>query len=487
MVGDDIQKFKDFLEDFVLDDLPSKPTGFLRRHPLPVLTLDEIEGECISIALNTLKKCNCPSVLSFALARCTANKYLEGNRSADQTAGKDITVKVLEPIIKESLKEVCTDWKNNLPKLNYERPPVVSEYAIQNKRRKMEDRHNVLFNLNILNNAFDISTVQLYGIYDGHGGVETASYVSKQLHLKLTNHASFPSDVPLALKSVLKELDESFCEKAEPMRIKCGCTALVVVIYEKILHLAWIGDSQACVIKNGVALELMDPHKPEREDERKRITDAGGQVFHFGVWRVNGNLAVSRAIGDYELKPFVCADADITSLALDGEEDYVCLACDGFWDVFNAHDLPRLMHEHVSAGGKLEEVAEFLCRKASEAGSDDNITVVVVFLRDEKDINFKCQEKSKEKVRNSVQENDEEMVESNIVNTSSSPQSPNDDEKRDKSKSCDSLDDKFAVLTGSKMRPCEKEKAPHPLLLNYVRNLTDKLSTWSTNEAKELF
>jgi len=42
----------------------------------------------------------------------------------------------------------------------------------------------------------------------------------------------------------------------------------------------------------------MNPHKPEREDEKKRIEEMGGCVVWFGAWRVNGSLAVSRAIGD---------------------------------------------------------------------------------------------------------------------------------------------------------------------------------------------
>ena len=35
------------------------------------------------------------------------------------------------------------------------------------------------------------------------------------------------------------------------------------------------------------------------QDEKKRIKDLGGLVLYKGVWRVNGILAVSRAIGQY--------------------------------------------------------------------------------------------------------------------------------------------------------------------------------------------
>ena len=41
----------------------------------------------------------------------------------------------------------------------------------------------------------------------------------------------------------------------------------------------------------------MVAHKPARTDERMRIEQAGGCVLNFGGWRVNGQLAVSRAIG----------------------------------------------------------------------------------------------------------------------------------------------------------------------------------------------
>ena len=46
----------------------------------------------------------------------------------------------------------------------------------------------------------------------------------------------------------------------------------------------------------------MNPHKPQNEDEKKRIEESGGVVVWYGAWRVNGILAVSRAIGDQKLK-----------------------------------------------------------------------------------------------------------------------------------------------------------------------------------------
>lgn len=50
------------------------------------------------------------------------------------------------------------------------------------------------------------------------------------------------------------------------------------------------------------AQELTIDHHPDREDEKARIEAAGGFVRTWGVPRVNGILAMSRAIGDLKLK-----------------------------------------------------------------------------------------------------------------------------------------------------------------------------------------
>ncbi|KAB0398028.1 hypothetical protein E2I00_005585 [Balaenoptera physalus] len=101
---------------------------------------------------------------------------------------------------------------------------------------------------------------------------------------------------------------------------------------------------------------------PERQDEKDRIEALGGFVSHMDCWRVNGTLAVSRAIGDVFQKPYVSGEADTASRELTGSEDYLLLACDGFFDV--------VPHQEV----------------AGLRGSHDNITVMVVFLRDPRDL-----------------------------------------------------------------------------------------------------
>lgn len=48
------------------------------------------------------------------------------------------------------------------------------------------------------------------------------------------------------------------------------------------------------------------------QDERERVNEMGGAVMHWGIWRVNGQLAVSRAIGGFTIIHFWCLNSLMT-------------------------------------------------------------------------------------------------------------------------------------------------------------------------------
>lgn len=101
--------------------------------------------------------------------------------------------------------------------------------------------------------------------------------------------------------------------------------------------------------------------------------------------------------GDFDQKPYVSGDADCSITQLVGDEDYILLACDGFFDAVKPLEAPQLVLDALQqpddpeGGGdaQLEQsehavglkVAQRLVSHAKAAGSSDNITVVLVFLR----------------------------------------------------------------------------------------------------------
>lgn len=79
-----------------------------------------------------------------------------------------------------------------------------------------------------------------------------------------------------------------------------GCTSCVVLVTHDKIICANSGDSRAVIgLKNGKLIELSYDHKPDNEGELKRVKAGGGFVED---GRVQGVIAVSRAIGDWEYK-----------------------------------------------------------------------------------------------------------------------------------------------------------------------------------------
>merc|ERR1719498_584810 len=82
-----------------------------------------------------------------------------------------------------------------------------------------------------------------------------------------------------------------------------GCTAICVLVRKQDVLAANAGDSRAIMCRGGQAVELSFDHKPASEVEKTRIEAAGGYLEESaGGARVNGNLNLSRAIGDLEYK-----------------------------------------------------------------------------------------------------------------------------------------------------------------------------------------
>lgn len=389
--------------------------------PLPIthvchfVSLAELRGESLELGLRLLATWNAPPSLSASLCQAAVSELLKSDVSPfhcpkdsqqQQNEEQEAVLLQSEPtqrLFLNKLREIGVTWHQHFPALpsDPQRAQLCSVHAIRNTRRKMEDRHVALAEFNQLFGLKDGVRRAYYAVFDGHGGVDAANYAATHLHVNLGQHEGLTSDPDAAFKAAFSCTDHMFRGKAKRERLRSGSTGVAVLLQEERLTVAWLGDSQALLVRAGQAVKLMDPHKPEREDERKRIEGLGGCIAYMGCWRVNGTYAVSRAIGDFDQKPYVSGDADSSSTQLNGDEDYILLACDGFFDTVKPAEVPQLVlgalfkHEELpdgagaAAGSEEEEsegafgesVARKLVAHAKAAGSSDNITVMVVFLR----------------------------------------------------------------------------------------------------------
>ena len=96
---------------------------------------------------------------------------------------------------------------------------------------------------------------------------------------------------------------------------------------QRVLYTANVGDARIVLCRNGKGLRLSYDHKGSDENEGKRISNAGGLILNN---RVNGVLAVTRALGDAYMKDLVTGHPYTTETVIQPDlDEFIILACDG--------------------------------------------------------------------------------------------------------------------------------------------------------------
>ena len=96
---------------------------------------------------------------------------------------------------------------------------------------------------------------------------------------------------------------------------------------QRVLYTANVGDARIVLCRTGKALRLSYDHKGSDENEGRRIANAGGLILNN---RVNGVLAVTRALGDTYMKDLVTGHPYTTETVIQPDSDeFLIIACDG--------------------------------------------------------------------------------------------------------------------------------------------------------------
>ncbi|PGH03562.1 protein phosphatase [Blastomyces parvus] len=144
------------------------------------------------------------------------------------------------------------------------------------------------------------------------------------------------------------------------------------VTRQRVLYTANVGDARVVLCRNGKALRLSYDHKGSDENEGKRISNAGGLILNN---RVNGVLAVTRALGDSYMKDLVTGHPYTTETVIQPETDeFLILACDGLWDVCSDQEAVDLIR-----GTEDPQLAsKILVDHALSRFSTDNLSCMIV-------------------------------------------------------------------------------------------------------------
>ncbi|KAF9877950.1 protein phosphatase 2C [Colletotrichum karsti] len=270
-----------------------------------------------------------------------------------------------------------------------------------------------------------------FAIFDGHAGTFAADWCGKKLHLILEDVIRKNPNGPIP--ELLDQTFTSVDAQLEKLPLKnSGCTAAVAVLRwedrvpsdrsatgsqaiapataaatkaakltseepaddkaaatspeathaklknsasrQRVLYTANVGDARIILCRAGKALRLSYDHKGSDENEGKRIANAGGLILNN---RVNGVLAVTRALGDTYMKDLVTGHPYTTETVIQPESDeFIIIACDGLWDVCSdqeAVDLVRNLEDPV-------EASKLLVDHALNRFSTDNLSCMIVRL-----------------------------------------------------------------------------------------------------------
>jgi protein phosphatase PTC1 len=219
-----------------------------------------------------------------------------------------------------------------------------------------------------------------FAIFDGHAGTFAADWCGKKLHIILEEIIKKHPNAPIP-----ELLDQTFTAvdaQLEKLPLKnSGCTAAIAVlrwedrvpsslsatgsqaiapalakaaeeaskseesssslaapdaahaklksaaVRQRVLYTANVGDARIILCRQGKALRLSYDHKGSDENEGKRITNAGGLILNN---RVNGVLAVTRALGDTYMKDLVTGHPYTTETVIQPDlDEFIIIACDG--------------------------------------------------------------------------------------------------------------------------------------------------------------
>ena len=230
-----------------------------------------------------------------------------------------------------------------------------------------------------------------FAVFDGHCGSNIAKFCGSNMARFLSESKSFQrANYRDGLTEAYINIDKHLRASPQFQDERSGCTAVSVLISDTHMYCANAGDSRAVLCRDGRVLPLSFDHKPHLPQETRRIMKAGSFVFNR---RVNGVLALSRAIGDFAFKQrpglaweeqAVTCLPDVQCVPFDAnsKDEFVVVACDGIWDVLSNAEVVAFVRPKITAGMPLSIICEKLidrCMSNEPIGLGcDNMSVIII-------------------------------------------------------------------------------------------------------------
>ncbi|CAL8362504.1 unnamed protein product [Lota lota] len=278
------------------------------------------------------------------------------------------------PVLDKLVEEGCSRWG-----LTY------ALGSMQGWRSTMEDFHNCVPQL-----GGELADWSFFAVFDGHAGSSVARYCSQHLLSQILATGQMgaeddPERVRAGICGGFLRTDRQLQGVAQREGWERGGTTVVATLISPgYIYFANCGDSRAVLSRRGRVCYSTEDHKPYSPLERQRIQNAGGRV---SIQRINGSLAVSRALGDFGYKgaenrppgeQMVSPEPEVCAVERSPGDEFLVLACDGVWDTLTNEELCAFVHSRLRVCTDLRDVCAQVIDLCLYKGSLDNISIILL-------------------------------------------------------------------------------------------------------------
>ena len=296
---------------------------------------------------------------------------------------KDLGGKCFQNIKITSIKNQKFENKDNLNKEyeinNHEYTPIgrsvisFSYNEEKNNRKEMQDFHK------IVDKYINSNNKGYFSIFDGHGKgvIEPIKYAASRLPSIFSNFLiSTHYNVEKSFIYSFQKIDDEL--KCYSQIENCGSTASLLYIDKEvgIVYSANVGDSKGILINKFKKYKILTTeHKClNNNEEVQRIKNLGGLIFN---GRLFGQLALTRALGDFSLKNNgLISTPSIYKNKILEDDIYIVVASDGVWDTLNEDEVSNICIDNANLN--TDDLGKLIIKRAIEKGSEDNISCILI-------------------------------------------------------------------------------------------------------------
>ncbi|KAA8498475.1 putative protein phosphatase 2C 10 [Porphyridium purpureum] len=259
-------------------------------------------------------------------------------------------------------------------------------FSTWNNRPYQEDRYVA----EVLRYKLGAAHYGHFGVFDGHGGHQTSELLCSTFMDLVIKSDHYPENMEAALREACAAAERDSLALCKEKKVYSGSTANYCVVSDTHIVCCNVGDSRAVLCRDGETIDLSKDHCHLHPGEVRRIKEAGGTVDVRGI---NNYITVTRSFGDLDLKEhkhitfpnmkleadLVVAEPDVNIVDRVAQDNVLIIATDGVWCRVGSQRAVKIVMDVLrKPSGDAAMAAKKLCSASTQAGSNDNITVIVV-------------------------------------------------------------------------------------------------------------